>query len=160
MGEARPTAVRENHAQTPGLPLFPWKHHLLWWCQSYHLGNTQQKLWCETSVRVLPKHHFIPNPKTTQYKNWAATCDFQQCGILTSVDSDEPKQPPFKLRNSKWCSVNSLTVKKYLSDKQRLCSVCAYAQAGLSLCWSHIQHCRKSHVMVQLSEFWRLLLPV
>ena len=24
----------------------------------------------------------------------------KQCGILTSVDSDEPVQPPFKLRNS------------------------------------------------------------
>ena len=23
-----------------------------------------------------------------------------KCGILTSVDSDEPVQPPFKLRNS------------------------------------------------------------
>ena len=31
----------------------------------------------------------------------AVTCDFKQCGILTSVDSDEPVQPPFKLRNSK-----------------------------------------------------------
>ena len=31
----------------------------------------------------------------------AATCDFQQCDILTSVDSDEPVHPPFKLRNSK-----------------------------------------------------------
>ena len=31
----------------------------------------------------------------------AATCNFQQCGILTSVDSYEPVQPPFKLRNSK-----------------------------------------------------------
>ena len=41
----------------------------------------------------------------------AATCDFQQCGILTSVDSDEPVQPPFKLRNSKWCSVSSLIFK-------------------------------------------------
>ena len=29
------------------------------------------------------------------------TRDFQQCGILTSVDSDEPMQHPFKLRNSK-----------------------------------------------------------
>ena len=29
------------------------------------------------------------------------TCDFQQCGILTSVDSDEPVQHPFKLINSK-----------------------------------------------------------
>ena len=24
------------------------------------------------------------------------TCDFQQCGILTSVDSDKPVQPTFK----------------------------------------------------------------
>ena len=31
----------------------------------------------------------------------AATRDFQQFGILTSVDSDEPVQPPFKPRNSK-----------------------------------------------------------
>ena len=23
-------------------------------------------------------------------ENWAAACDFQQCGILTSVDSDGP----------------------------------------------------------------------
>ena len=34
-------------------------------------------------------------------------CDFQQCGILTSVDSDEPVQPPCKLRSSKWCSVST-----------------------------------------------------
>ena len=27
--------------------------------------------------------------------------EFQKCGILTSVDSDEPVQPPFKLGNSK-----------------------------------------------------------
>ena len=36
--------------------------------------------------------------------------------ILTSVDSDEPLQPPFKLRNSKWCSVSSLTLIEYSSD--------------------------------------------
>ena len=30
---------------------------------------------------------------------------FQQCGILTSVDSDETVQPLCKLRNSKLCSV-------------------------------------------------------
>ena len=36
------------------------------------------------------------------------TCDFQQCGILTNVDSDETEQPPFKLRNFKLCSVSSL----------------------------------------------------
>ena len=30
-------------------------------------------------------------------KIWAVTCDFQQCGILTNVDSDEPVQPPLSL---------------------------------------------------------------
>ena len=48
------------------------------------------------------------------------TCDFQQCGILTSVDSDEPEQPPVKLRTSKRCLVSSLTLIDYSSDKQRL----------------------------------------
>ena len=70
--------------------------------------------------------------------NWAAACDFQQCGILTSVDSDEPVQPPVKLRNSKWCSLSSLTIIEYSSDWQWLWSNCAYAQADLRLCWSHI----------------------
>ena len=62
---------------------------------------------------------------------WAMTCDFQLCGILACVDSDEPVQPTFKLRNSKWCSI-------------------AYAQAGLRLCWSHIPHCWKSHVAAHI----------
>ena len=75
------------------------------------------------------------------------THDFQQCGILTSVDSDEPVQPPFRLRNFKWCSVSSLTIIEYSSVKQRLLSDCVYAQADLRLCWSHIPHCLKSHAL-------------
>ena len=47
---------------------------------------------------------------------WAAPCDFQQCVILTSIDSDEPVQPHFKLRNSKRCSVSSLTLIEYSRD--------------------------------------------
>ena len=47
---------------------------------------------------------------------WAMTCDFQQCGILTSVDSDEPVQHPFKLGTSEWCSASSFTVIEYLND--------------------------------------------
>ena len=43
------------------------------------------------------------NTGLLMYK-WAVTRDFQQCGILKSADSDEPVLPPFKLRNSKWCS--------------------------------------------------------
>ena len=78
------------------------------------------------------------------------TRDFHQCGILTNVDSDEPVQPPFKLRNSNRCSVSSLTLKEHSSNQQRLCSGCAYVQAGLSLCWSHIPHFWKSHVMAHI----------
>ena len=84
---------------------------------------------------------------SSEIYTWAVTCDFQQCGILISVDSDEPVQPPVKLWNSKWFSVSSLTVKEYSSDKQRLWSDCAYAQACLSLCWSHILHRWKSHAV-------------
>ena len=43
----------------------------------------------------------LAHPFRVSILRLAVTCDFQQCGILTSVDSDEPVQPPFKLRNSK-----------------------------------------------------------
>ena len=84
--------------------------------------------------------------------NWASAWDFQQYDILTCVDSDEPLHPPFKLRNSKWRSVSSLTIIEYSSDLQRLWSDCAYAQAGLSLCWSHISHCWKSHALAETDK--------
>ena len=69
---------------------------------------------------------------------WAATCDFQQCGMLTWINSDQPVEAPVKLRSSKCCSVSSLTVIEYSCGKQRLRSDCAYEPADLSLCWSHI----------------------
>ena len=81
---------------------------------------------------------------------WAVAWDFQQFDILTIVDSDKPLHPPFKLRNSKWFSVSSLRLIKYSSDKQRLWSDCAYAQADLRLCWSHKPHCWKSHALAQM----------
>ena len=57
---------------------------------------------------------------------WAATRDFQQSGILTSVNSDKPVRPPFKRRNSKCCLVSSIIFIEYSSDKQRLWSDCAH----------------------------------
>ena len=42
--------------------------------------------------------------------------DFQQFDFLTSVDSDEPIQPPFRLKNYKWYSVSRLTFIEYSSD--------------------------------------------
>ena len=78
---------------------------------------------------------------------WVVAWDFQQCGILTCVDSDERRHHPFKLRNSKWCSVSSLTLIEYSNDWQRLWSDCVYAQADLRLCWLHITYCWKSHLV-------------
>ena len=50
----------------------------------------------------------------TAFEPWHVISN--KCGILTSGDSDEPVQPPFKLRNSRWCLVNSLALKEYSSD--------------------------------------------
>ena len=106
-------------------------------------------------LNIVPSH---ANNKNQCIKNipqivniiQAATCHRKQCGIWTSVDSDETIQPLVKFRNSKWFSVSSFTVIKYSSDWQNLWSDCAYAQAGLRLCWSHIPHCWISHFVAQL----------
>ena len=43
----------------------------------------------------------------------ATNCDFQQCGILTSVDSDEPAQPLLSLETPNAVKVSSLTFIEY-----------------------------------------------
>ena len=60
----------------------------------------------ECDVLAWNRHQYYTIPVTI----WAVTCDFQQCWILTSVDLDKPVHHPFKLRNSKWSLVSSLTV--------------------------------------------------
>ena len=40
--------------------------------------------------------HLIRQNQSSEKEIWASACDFQQFGILTSVDSDEPVQPPVK----------------------------------------------------------------
>ena len=62
------------------------------------------------------------------------------------------------LRNSKWCSVASLIFIYYSSDQQRLWSGCAYTQAGLGLCWSHMPYCWKCHVAAHV--FWPCNWPI
>ena len=56
------------------------------------------------------------------------TRDCQQCGILTSVDSDEPVQPPLMLRNSKCCSVNSFPLEDYSSIAPDKAAYCVFTQ--------------------------------
>ena len=53
---------------------------------------------CKASILLLLSSYI--DCCSSQYSR-AVTCDFQQCGILTCVDSIEPVQPPFKLRFSK-----------------------------------------------------------
>ena len=53
------------------------------------------------------------------------TRDFQQCGNLTSVDSDKPVQPPVRLRNLKWCSVRSHSIFKRQAKALTRLRVCA-----------------------------------
>ena len=62
---------------------------------------------------------------------------------MTSVDSDEPVQPPFKLRTSKCYFVGSLILIEY--SKQL-----AKALIRLQVCWSHIPQCGISHVAAHL----------
>ena len=84
-----------------------WKSHAL----AQLINEALQK--SMSPVRGYGRH----SPKQVMIKRkWAVTWDFQQCGILTCVDSNEPVQPPFKLRTSKGCSVNSLTIIEYSSD--------------------------------------------
>ena len=44
------------------------------------------------------------NSLCLKLKRYEVTCDFQQCGILTLIDSDEPVQPSLRLEtpNAVW----------------------------------------------------------
>ena len=53
--------------------------------------------------------------KSSFIKLRAATCDFQQCGILASVNSDEPVQPPLTLSLPNFWG-NVLLSAKYILD--------------------------------------------
>ena len=66
-----------------------------------HIVEAHKNHLSETVLLIEHTILFDRQTKIITSDNWAATCDFQQCGILTSVDSEEPLQPHFKLRNSK-----------------------------------------------------------
>ena len=69
---------------------------------------------------------------------WATTCDLHQCVILTSEDSDEPVQPPFKRKNSKWCFVSSLTRQAKALIRLRVCAGWAEALLVAHTKWLEI----------------------
>ena len=65
------------------------------------------------------------------------------------VNSDEPVQPPFKLRNSKWSLVSSLILIEYSSDLQRLWSDCTGWSESLLVAQTTLLEisCRSSFVV-------------
>ena len=63
------------------------------WYSQLYIYNVYMKI-----PKILKLIDFVP-PKMVWAYIWAMTCDFQQYGILAGMDSDEPVQPSFKLRN-------------------------------------------------------------
>ena len=107
-------------------------------CENYvtlNLMKSERSTLCQLRFGILPLRietgRYIGEPaeqrlcRICPQNNVENETHFQQCGILTLVDSDKPVQPPFKLRDSKCCSISRLTVHENLSDQQRLCSACA-----------------------------------
>ena len=80
----------------------------VWYCTS----RFKKGFWLNRNPSSLTS----PHQRSDCICVFAHTFEPWQCGILTSVDSDEPVHPLFKLRNSKWYSVSSLTLIEYLSD--------------------------------------------
>ena len=80
------------------------------------VGNHMSRLIFLKTVLIEQIYDIFHDPYILKTMIRARTHDFQQCGFSTSVNSGEPVQPPFKLRNSKRCSVSSLTVIEYSSD--------------------------------------------
>ena len=94
----------------------------IWWSDSFDFTLMEKSIHEYKNTQAIFKFIFVDdtcgkiwNERKNLIK-WATTHDFQQCGILTSIDSDELVQPPFMLRNSKWCSVGSLSLIDYSSD--------------------------------------------
>ena len=137
---------------------------------------------CFWRIVCYPNQHFVTSSPDTQhffenrkrnvfkffkhlplYKSLLACEDEMSCNMWFptmwhfDMNRHKPVQPPFRLKNSKWCSVSSLTLIEYSSDWQRLWSDCAYAPTDLRLCWSHIPHCWKSYAAAQISIILILL---
>ena len=106
-------------------PVFRWHRFITQWQSPDILFFTlldQKAVECKNESDTMKAcHKFAPLfiymcTHCTSKTKWTAAWYFQQCGILTGVDSDKPLQPPFELRNSKWCLVSSLIFIEYASD--------------------------------------------
>ena len=77
------------------------KYHTLFFSKTMK-DDAKSVVWCSRDWRFKGENmDEIANCLYTHHHNLAVTCDFQQYGILTSVDSNEPVHPPFKFIKSK-----------------------------------------------------------
>ena len=81
----------QNADQPISLPFLQYRAIVLWYPHNYSSGHVL--------TSSAPRIYHNPQRKSEIYIE-AVTCDFQQCGILTSVHSEQPVQPPFRLRFS------------------------------------------------------------
>ena len=100
-------------------------------CSSYKIEKSHPRIQNLTSNQACKVFGYVKVSRARFFMGrhiiiWAATCYFQQCSILIWRGA-EPVQPPFKLRNSKWWSVSSLTLRifKRLAKALIRLQVCA-----------------------------------
>ena len=68
---------------------------------------------------------------------WAASCQNQQNGLVSSEDSDQPWHPPRLIRVFDVRMKKPWVLSYQMSAQRRLCSDWVDAQADLSLCLAH-----------------------
>ena len=106
----RPPVWEKSTSVYHGLPTCMGEIHerISWFVRMY--GRYHGLSICTGEIHELKSSWIISTYRRKKWYNYVFTlmrytqytyCDFQQCGILTCVYSDEPVQPPFKLRNSK-----------------------------------------------------------
>ena len=130
------------------------KDSLKAWFENVDITCTNATVTVSWSEQILPHFCVLIVIKITNFMPmWVEhdkmSHDFQQCGILIWNDSDEPPvQPPFKLRNSKWCSVSNI-IFKWLAKAQIRLRICAGWSEPLMVAHTTLLEipCRSSNVL-------------
>ena len=117
-----------------------------------------QKIPCQKTKNCSMSQFSFNLDETLQTSRWIIYEQWHEISnnvAFWHVDSDEPLQPPFKLRNSKWCSVSSLTI---------IASYGSYQTARMPrLIWGfadltyHIVGNLMSRLIYRISIFWKSL---
>ena len=114
---------------------------------------------CTDTPRSLPRYRWLWTKRKPILSAWNYTWKREKCLSFQQswIDSHEPVQSPFKLRDSKWCSVGSLTTLiEYSSDLQRLWSDCGRLIRGFAGTLWHIPHFGNLMSLLLCTLYWNL----